>query len=89
MAYRFDAPPTSIATLERAWERGRRAGLEFAYVGNVPGDPHDNTLCPGCGSLLVERRGYDLARYHLAAGRCPRCGRTIAGAGWDSARSRS
>jgi pyruvate formate lyase activating enzyme len=84
-SYRFDAPPTPMATLEGAFELGRRAGLEFVYLGNVPGHPHDNTYCPACGALLVERWGFELVRYALATGRCPRCGRTIAGVGWDRA----
>jgi hypothetical protein len=82
-AYRFEAPPTPLATLERAWGLGRGQGLEFVYIGDVPGHPYDNTLCPGCGALLVKRCGFELTRYALAGGRCPQCGRVIAGVGWD------
>jgi pyruvate formate lyase activating enzyme len=82
-AYRFDAPPTSTADLERAWEIGRRAGLDHVYLGNVPGHPLENTYCPGCGELLVERRGFSVVRHRIAEDRCARCHRTIAGVGWS------
>jgi pyruvate formate lyase activating enzyme len=82
-AYRFDAPPTPVSTLERAWSIGREAGLAYVYLGNVPGHRYDNTYCPSCDALLIERLGFDLTRYDLAGGRCPRCGEAIAGAGWD------
>jgi pyruvate formate lyase activating enzyme len=81
-AYRFDAPPTPVSTLERAWSIGRAAGLEYVYLGNVPGHRCDNTYCPKCEALLVEREGFDLTRYDIAGGCCPRCGETIAGEGW-------
>ncbi len=82
-AYRFTVPPTPTATLERGWALGREAGLHYVYVGNVPGHPYDNTYCPQCGSLLIARYGFDLVHYAVADGRCPHCGRTIAGVGWD------
>jgi pyruvate formate lyase activating enzyme len=82
-AYRFTAPATPVATLERAVTLGRREGLQHVYVGNVPSDRHANTYCPGCDALLVERHGLRLAHNAVVDGRCPRCHRTIAGVGWD------
>jgi pyruvate formate lyase activating enzyme len=76
-AYRFTAPPTSVATLERAWAIGRDAGLDFVYVGNVAGHPQENTRCPGCGALLIGRWGLAVTVNRLCDGRCPDCGRTI------------
>jgi pyruvate formate lyase activating enzyme len=81
-AYRFTAPPTPVATLERAWRLGRGEGLEYVYVGNAPLHPYDNTYCPGCDCLLVERHGLRLVRNAVIGGRCPRCARKIAGFGW-------
>jgi len=78
-AYKFAAPPTPISTLERAWEIGKSAGLDFVYVGNVPGHQHDNTYCPACGALVIRRRGFDVTKYDLRAGRCLHCGQQIAG----------
>jgi pyruvate formate lyase activating enzyme len=85
-AYRFTAPATPFATLERAFAIGRREGLRHVYVGNVPSDRHANTYCPGCGALLVERAARRGVRSAVVDGRCPRCDRKIAGVGWDWAR---
>lgn len=71
-----DRPPTPVRTLVRAWEIGREAGLRYVYLGNVPGHEADNTLCPGCGRTLIERRGFSLLR---ARGKCPDCGVVLAG----------
>lgn len=69
----LDRPPTSAAILEKAWELGRRAGLKYIYCGNVPGHPAENTYCPGCGQLLIERRGFAVRRNLLQTSRCPSC----------------
>jgi len=82
-AYRFTAPPTPVATLERAREIGQQAGLRYVYVGNVPGHPGEHTFCPNCGTILA-RRGL-LRMLHCDVtpdGQCPRCGQEIAGVGW-------
>ena len=78
-AYRFSAPPTPVSTLERAWQIGRKAGLEFVYLGNVPGHRLENTCCPDCGALLIARWGLSVTAYHLDGGHCPQCGREIPG----------
>jgi pyruvate formate lyase activating enzyme len=71
-------PPTPVATLERGVEIGREEGLRYVYIGNVPGHPWENTYCPACGQLLIERRGFGLGRVSLGEGnRCPGCGLAI------------
>jgi pyruvate formate lyase activating enzyme len=80
--YKMTGPPrTSIDRLMRAYELGRRAGLDFVYPGNLPGLVGDleNTRCPGCGTTLIERHGFSVRSNHLAGGACPRCGRSIPG----------
>jgi pyruvate formate lyase activating enzyme len=85
-AYHFTAPPTPVSTLERAWSLGRGEGLEYVYVGNASLHRLDNTYCPGCGCLLLERRGLHLALNAVVDGRCPRCARAIPGVGWNWSR---
>lgn len=83
-AYRMaDVAPTPVATLRRAREAGLEEGLEFVYVGNVRGTPWENTYCPGCSALLIERSSYVILSNQVSGGRCPQCGRPIAGAGLD------
>lgn len=84
-AYKFTTPPTPLATLERAWQIGADAGLQFVYLGNVAGNRHDNTYCPSCRALLIERHGFDVTRMTIDRGRCPRCGQQVAGV-WDNDR---
>lgn len=81
-----DTPPTPPETLLRAASIGRAAGLRYVYAGNLPGATGDweNTRCPNCATLLVERRGYRILRNHLDAGRCPGCATPIPGR-WTAA----
>jgi pyruvate formate lyase activating enzyme len=82
-----DPPPTPAATLLRAAEIGQEAGLRYVYAGNLPGRTKDyeNTTCPKCQAVLIERTGYTIRRYHLTAqGTCPQCGTLIAGIWTDS-----
>lgn len=76
-AYEFRAPPTPVPVLERAQEIGFKVGLQYVYVGNVPGHPGQNTYCPGCKALLLEREGVSLVRRWIEGMRCPRCGEFI------------
>src|SRR4030042_1574015 len=41
-------PPTPIATLEKAYDIGKKAGLRFVYLGYVPGHGAENTVCYSC-----------------------------------------
>jgi len=77
-----DPDNTSAETLMRAAEIGRKSGLRYIYVGNLPGEIGDleNTRCPNCQQLLIERYGYLIMGYHLTSnGCCPSCGARIPG----------
>jgi pyruvate formate lyase activating enzyme len=69
-----DLPPTPVSTLERAAEEGKKAGLKYVYVGNVPGHPAENTYCPNCNILLIGRYGLDVTKINLKGDSCPGCG---------------
>ena len=70
-------PPTPMKTLERARQLGLEAGLRYVYLGNVPGHPGENTYCPCCQRLLIERRDYEILKYGVEDGHCPSCGQEI------------
>jgi len=74
-----DPAPTPLGTLERAWAIGRAAGLDFVYLGNVPGHDMESTACPTCGTIVASREGFTLTAMNLREGRCPSCGTRIAG----------
>src|SRR5664280_1959249 len=75
----LDVPPTPIATLRRAVEIGREAGLLHVYLGNAPELSLEDTRCAGCDALLIERHGYRVFSHLADDGSCPACGRILAG----------
>jgi pyruvate formate lyase activating enzyme len=54
-------------------------GIRYAYVGNVPDHPGNDTYCPGCGKAVIERRGFFVTARNLDGGRCKACGTPVAG----------
>ena len=77
-----DPENTGVETLVRAAGIGKRAGLRYVYAGNLPGQVGEleNTRCPTCQDLLIERYGYLITGYHLTLnGCCPSCGSSIPG----------
>ena len=65
---------TPLATLEKAYQIGKRAGLKFVYLGNVPGHEYENTMCYSCGKMVVRRIGYDIQIVGLDGSKCKFCG---------------
>jgi len=60
--------------LEKAYKIGKKAGLKFVYLGNVPGHEYENTVCYSCGKTVVRRIGYDAQVVGLDGSRCKFCG---------------
>lgn len=77
-----DRDNTSVRTIVRACEIGRETGLRYCYAGNFPGHVEDweNTRCPRCQELLIERFGFEVKAYRLTdEGNCPKCATKIPG----------
>lgn len=73
---------TTTEDLIRACEIGREAGLRYIYAGNLPGKVGrwENTYCPSCDELLIERYGYLIRQMKVTpAGQCPNCANAIPG----------
>jgi pyruvate formate lyase activating enzyme len=77
-----DRPPTTVKTLTNAREIGLRAGLKYVYTGNVPGNTGENTFCPGCGEMIIERWGFQVGKMRIQEGKCSQCGFGIEGV-WE------
>ncbi len=73
----MDHERTKLETLQCAKEIGKKAGLYYIYMGNVP--VHGDTHCPDCGELLIDRTGYSVIVNKLEGGCCPKCKRAIEG----------
>ena len=83
-----DTSNTAPADLLRASEIGRENGLRYVYTGNLPGNTGDmeNTRCPNCRELLVERIGFRILGINLTSeGECPSCKTEIPGR-WSSSK---
>jgi pyruvate formate lyase activating enzyme len=81
--YRMTEPPATTARqLIRAAEIGAEEGLHYVYAGNLPGraGPWENTVCPHCREVIIERAGYFLRAYRISGdGKCLKCQTTIPG----------
>ncbi|MBN1177878.1 MAG: AmmeMemoRadiSam system radical SAM enzyme [Anaerolineae bacterium] len=77
----FHIPPTPLATLEHARSIGREVGLKYVYVGNAPGHYAENTYCPSCKKMLIQRWEIPTTGNQIRKGRCPECGTEIPGCG--------
>lgn len=76
-----DRPRTPVETLRRARDIGKAAGLRYVYEGNVPGEGGENTWCPSCSTMLIERYGYLIKKNRIRDGACPDCGTAVVGIG--------
>jgi pyruvate formate lyase activating enzyme len=72
-------PPTPLQTLERAKAIADAEGLHYVYIGNVPGHAAENTYCPKCRSMVIERIGYTIRNINIKNSRCTKCKTKIAG----------
>jgi pyruvate formate lyase activating enzyme len=71
-------PATPIETLEKAYMTAKEAGLNYVYIGNVPGHASENTYCPNCNEMLIKRYSFAVTRWNLTKDmRCPVCGQSI------------
>ena len=67
---------TADDMIYEACDIGKNAGLKYVYAGNIPGDQRENTYCPKCGELAIERMGYNVERRD-EGGRCAHCERDL------------
>jgi pyruvate formate lyase activating enzyme len=72
-------PQTPISTLEEAYRIAKDAGLDYVYVGNMPGHAGEKTHCPACKRVVVDRIGYRVIENNIKDGKCGFCGKEIAG----------
>ncbi len=72
-------PPTPLSTLERCKSIADTEGLNYVYLGNVPGHKAGNTYCPKCGEMLIKRSGYQVGGINIKNNKCEFCGKDIPG----------
>lgn len=71
-------PPTPLETLSEARKTAMDAGLKFVYIGNIRHEG-ENTFCPKCGKLLIERQAYTIVQNNISNGKCKFCNTAVPG----------
>lgn len=79
-AYKLkNLPPTPYSTLVDFYNIAKKEGINYVYVGNAPELKLENTYCPNCGVLLIERYGYLVIQNNINNNKCYKCGKIIPG----------
>ena len=73
---------TPIGVLTKAHEIALASGMKYVYIGNVPGTNAENTICPKCHEIVIERKGFSILQKNLEKGACKKCGEKISGV-WE------
>ena len=66
-------PPTSFRKLLEIYNVAKKEGMQYVYLGNVPHGDYENTYCPNCGNLLIERHGFSAKIRGLEGNTCKKC----------------
>ncbi|MEW6234317.1 MAG: AmmeMemoRadiSam system radical SAM enzyme [Candidatus Omnitrophota bacterium] len=82
-------PSTPIPTLERLHKIAKQAGLNYVYIGNVPGHTAENTYCPKCNNVVIRRLGYKIMLDGFEDGKCKKCKTPIPGVWKDPLKDES
>ncbi|MCX7705787.1 MAG: AmmeMemoRadiSam system radical SAM enzyme [bacterium] len=70
---------TPYQTLEKAHEIAKQCGLKYVYIGNVYDNPYEDTKCPKCDKIIIDRKGFEIIENNIRNGKCRFCGTKIAG----------
>jgi pyruvate formate lyase activating enzyme len=72
-------PATPLSALKNAYKIAKDYGIKYVYIGNVSCNKEENTYCPKCAELLIERNGYNILKNNIVMKKCPFCGELIDG----------
>lgn len=72
-------PSTPVQVLNKAHEIAVNAGIKYVYIGNVPGSKAQDTYCPSCKKIIIERKGYTILQNNITNNSCKYCGEAING----------
>jgi pyruvate formate lyase activating enzyme len=75
--YNRKDPPTPDDTLRKLADIASEK-LEYVYIGNTNSPTYQNTNCPGCGTCVTKRSGYNVTLQNLDdKGNCLKCRKPI------------
>jgi pyruvate formate lyase activating enzyme len=70
-------PATPLNTLLICHSIAKDIGLPFVYLGNIAHGDYDNTYCPSCKNLLIERSWFSAQIKGLTKEKCNKCGTAV------------
>jgi pyruvate formate lyase activating enzyme len=70
-------PATSLPAMLRGYQTALREGLNYPYLGNISNEGYEDTRCPACDALVIQRKGHSVVKNNLRKGKCPECGGDI------------
>ncbi len=75
-------PSTPVSALNQAYKIAKEEGIKYVYIGNVPGSNAQNTICPNCKKVVLERKGYQILQNNIVNSKCKYCGNSVSGV-WE------
>jgi len=78
-----NVPPTPAQIIHKAYQIGKKIGLNFVYTGNIPGNhingiATESTICPLCHNIVIGRVGFKIVSYNINnKGNCQFCGANL------------
>lgn len=63
-------PPTPAETLNHIAEKALEMGFLYVYTGNISPNPYENTICPHCKNIIIERTGYQIHAINIDQNHC-------------------
>ncbi|OOM80440.1 AmmeMemoRadiSam system radical SAM enzyme [Clostridium sp. BL-8] len=72
--YKMENEATKVEIIKEAQNEAKKY-LKYVYIGNVQG-VDNNTYCPKCNELLIERSGY-YTKVFMKDNKCEKCGEII------------
>ncbi len=70
----LDFPATGYGELKAHYDAAKKEGMEYVYMGNLPENKYENTYCPRCGSVAIERSGFRVVGGNITEdSRCGKC----------------
>lgn len=74
-----NVPHTPIDTMISTAQIAKEYGMKYIYLGNVRNSNYENTICPSCHNILIERNGYSIGPVKISGNKCRFCGEYIHG----------
>ena len=68
---------TPMDTMLKIYNTAKEIGILYPYLGNIPTGDYENTICPKCGNVSIERHGYSIDLSGIGEGKCVKCGNAI------------